>query len=130
MHPLAPAVTLPDDVQRVIDQLDELDRLAERLTGTLTDRQFNWQPDGGARWSVAQCLEHLAVGDALYAGLMRTAIDRAQQAGSVRRGPFAPGFFGRKFANSLEPPVKLRTRAPSAIVPRSARIREEILRAY
>jgi hypothetical protein len=130
MHPLAPAAALPEDVQRVIDQLDEADRVADRLTGSLTDQQFHWRPDGGTGWSIGQCLEHLAVADALYAGLLRAAIDRERQAGSMRRGPFAPGFFGRKFASSLEPPAKLRTRAPSAIVPRSALTREEILRAY
>ena len=62
---------------------------------------------------------------------MRDAIERARQSGSARRGPFAPGFFGRKFANSLEPPVKLRTRAPSRRSSRqSALTREEILRRY
>lgn len=127
---LAPAQTLPADVQQVIDQLDEADRTAEALVARLSDEQFHWQPDQGTRWSVGQCLEHLATADALYAGLMRGAVERARQAGSVRRGPFAPGFFGRKFANSLEPPVKLRTRAPTKIVPRSSMNREEILRNY
>jgi len=128
--PVPATQALPDDVQRVVDQLDEADRAAEKLVANLRDDQFQWQPDGGRRWSVAQCLEHLATADALYATLMRDAIERARQSGSVRRGPFAPGFFGRKFANSLEPPVKLRTRAPSRIVPQSALTREEILRRY
>ena len=128
--PLPATQALPDDVQRIVDQLDEADRTAEGLVANLRDDQFHWQPDGGRRWSVAQCLEHLAVGDALYATLMRDAIDRAHRAGSVRRGPFAPGFFGRRFANSLEPPVKVRTRAPSRIVPQSGLARAEILRRY
>ena len=129
---MPPVITmpLPDDVQAIIDQLDEADRTAKTLAAGLRDDQFHWQPDGGKRWSVAQCLEHLATGDGLYASLMRDAIDRARREGSVRRGPFAPGFFGRKFANSLEPPVKLRTRAPSRIVPQSSSSREEILRRY
>ena len=128
--PLAPTETLPDDVQRIIGQLDEADRTAEALVAPLSDQQFHWQPDGGTRWSVAQCLEHLATADALYAGLMRDAVERARQLGSIRRGPFAPGFFGRKFANSLEPPVKLRTRAPSKIVPQLSISRDEVLRRY
>ena len=126
----APPAVLPDDVQRIIDQLDEADRTAQALVGTLTDAQFHWQPDGGRRWSVAQCLEHLAVGDALYAGLMREAIDKARQAGLTRRGPLAPGLFGRMFANSLEPPVRFRGRSPKAIVPRSGLSRAEILQRY
>ena len=122
--------SLPDDVQSVIEQLDDADRRADALVANLSDAQFHWQPDGGKRWSVAQCLEHLATADGVYGVLMREAIDRARQAGSTRRGPFAPGFFGRQFVNSLEPPVKFRGRAPAKIVPGSSLTREEILRRY
>ena len=121
---------LPDDVQRVIEQLDEADRRADGITANLSDAQFHWQPDGGQRWSVAQCLEHLAIGAEVYASPMRGALDQAQRETSVRRGPFAPGFFGRTFANSLEPPVKFRGRAPKAIIPSSTLSRAEILSRF
>jgi hypothetical protein len=121
---------LPDDVQTVIDQLDEAARQADALVANLSDAQFHWQPEGGRRWSVAQCLEHLAIGAEVYAGPMRAALDQAQKESSVRSGPFAPGFFGRKFANSLEPPVRFRGRAPAAIVPSSTLSRAEILSRF
>ena len=124
------AQTLPQDVQRVIDQLDEADRHADALVANLSDAQFHWQPDGGRRWSVAQCLEHLAVGAEVYLACMRGAVERAKQERSVRRGPLAPGFFGRQFANSLEPPVRFRGRAPKAIVPGSTLSRAEILSRF
>lgn len=124
------AQTLPQDVQRVIDQLDEADRHADALVADLSDAQFHWQPDGGRRWSVAQCLEHLAVGAEVYLACMRGAVERAKQERSVRRGPLAPGFFGRQFANSLEPPVRFRGRAPKAIVPGSTLSRAEILSRF
>jgi hypothetical protein len=124
------AQILPQDVQSVIDQLDEADRHADALVATLSDPQFHWQPDGGRRWSVAQCLEHLAVGAEVYLAGMRGAVDRAKQERSVRRGPLTPGFFGRQFANSLEPPVRFRGRAPKAIVPSSTLSRAEILSRF
>jgi hypothetical protein len=124
------ADALPEDVQRVIDQLGEADRKADAITASLSDAQFHWQPDGGRRWSVAQCLEHLAVGAEVYLPLMRGAIDRARQERSLRRGPFAPGFFGRQFVNSLEPPVRFRGRAPKAIVPSASLSRAEILSRF
>ena len=124
------AQVLPQDVQRVIDQLDEADRHADALVANLSDAQFHWQPDGGRRWSVAQCLEHLAVGAEVYLAGMRGAVDRAKEERSVRRGPLAPGFFGRQFANSLEPPVRFRGRAPTAIVPSSTLSRAEILSRF
>ena len=83
--------TLPDDVQRVIDQLDEADRRADAIPANLSDAQFHWQPDNSRRWGVAQCLEHLAIGAEVYAGPMRGALEQAQKESSVRRGPFAPG---------------------------------------
>ena len=124
------AQTLTQDVQRVIDQLDEADRHADALVANLSDAQFHWQPDGGARWSVAQCLEHLAIGAEVYASPMRGALDQAKRQTSVRRGPFAPGLFGRKFANSLEPPVRFRGRAPKAIIPSSTLSRAEVLSRF
>jgi hypothetical protein len=51
-------------------------------------------------------------------------------AGRQRQGPLTPGFLGRKFAASLEPPVKRRTSAPGKIKPRETRTRAEILTAY
>ena len=124
LHPL------PDDVQRVIEQLDEADRRADAITANLTDAQFHWQPEGGRRWSVAQCLEHLAIGAEVYSVPMRGALDQAQKETPVRRGPFAPGFFGRQFVNSLEPPVRFRGRAPKAIIPGSTLSRAEILSRF
>ena len=102
---------------------------AQATFGGLDARQLNWRPDA-TRWSVAQCLEHLAIGAEVYASPMRGALDQAQRETSVRRGPFAPGFFGRKFANSLEPPVKFRGRAPKAIIPSSTLSRAEILSRF
>jgi hypothetical protein len=124
------ARTFPDDVQQVIDSLEQAERRADAITADLSDAQFHWQPDGGRRWSVAQCLEHLAIGAEVYAAPMRAAIERAHQERSVRRGPFAPGFFGRRFVNSLEPPVRFRGRAPKAIVPGSSLSRAEILSRF
>jgi DinB superfamily len=125
-----PADTLPDDVQQVIAQLDAADRKADEIVADLTDEQFDWQPDGGTRWSVAQCLEHLAVSGEVYGRGMRDAIDRARASGSIRRAPLNPGFFGRKFADSLEPPARRRSRAPKGIRPSSGLTRAEILRRY
>ena len=124
------AAPLPADAQRIIDDLDQADRNADSLVANLTDGQFLWQPDGGSRWSVALCLQHLAVTNELYGGCIRDAIDAARRQGLVRAAAFAPGFFGRKFIQSLEPPVKRRGRAPSKILPGSALTRTEILTRY
>ena len=121
---------LPVDLQRLIDVMDAADRAAEALVTNLTDEQFFWRPDGGTRWSVALCLDHLAVANTVYGSAIAAALAAARERGWVRREPARPGFFGRKFAESLEPPAKRKTKAPAKITPRMSRTRDEILTAY
>ena len=128
---MAPAATtLPPDIQKILDDIDAADLAAERLVASLSEAQLRWQPDGGRRWSVVQCLEHLMVTNEFYGASVRRAVDHARRAGSVRQGPLRPGFFGRKFIESLEPPVRRRQRAPSKIKPGSPLSTGEILRRY
>ena len=123
-------MSLPDDLQRLLDDIDKADRAAEAMAARVTDEEFFWQPDQGRRWSIAQCLDHLATMNVVYGGAVRAGIDQARARGSVRRGPATPGFFGAKFAASMEPPVTRKVKAPRQSVPNPGRSREEILRAY
>ena len=123
-------MSLPADLQALVDQLVEIERRADVIASPLSDEQFFWQPDGGRRWSVAQCLDHLAVGVEVYLAAVGPVIADATRRGVPRRGPAKPGFFGQKFVNSLEPPVKMRGKAPNKIVPRPNRTREEIMQSF
>jgi hypothetical protein len=120
---------LPPDLQKLWDDVEAADRRAEAMAARLTDDEFFWQPDEG-RWSVALCLDHLAVANTVYGEAIAGSVERAKARGWTRTGPAAPGFLGRKFAQSLEPPVRRRSAAPGKIKPRPARNRDEILRAY
>ena len=122
--------TLPADLQIFADALDSADAAADALASRVTDPEFFWQPDEGRRWSIALCLDHLAVANAVYGRSIRGAVDQARAQGWTRRKPARPGFFGRMFAASLEPPVKRRTSAPAKIRPRPVTSRDEILKAY
>lgn len=121
---------LPDDIQKLWDDTLAADAAAERLASGLSDEQFFWGPDGGRRWSVALCLDHLAVANAVYGAAIADAIAAAKARGWARRGPMVPGFFGRRFVQSLEPPPKYRSGAPAKIRPRPSRSRAEILTSY
>ena len=126
----ADSTALPDDLQRVLDEIQQADRRADDLVASLTDQQFHWQPDGGRGWSVAQCLEHLAATNVLYGAAVRQGIESARQRGWTPYVPLKPGFFGRRFISSLEPPVRRRSRAPGTVRPQSQLSRSEILRRY
>jgi hypothetical protein len=121
---------VPADIQRILDDIERAGSVATALIRGLSDEQFNWRPDGGTRWSVAQCLEHLAMTNELYGAAIRSAVEQAKRSGSTRRGELKPGFLGQKFVNSLEPPVKRRGRAPSQVKPTSTLSRDEIVRRY
>jgi hypothetical protein len=122
--------SLPPDLQKFADAVDAAGAAADSLSSRVTNDEFFWQPDEGRRWSIALCLDHLAVANSVYGTAMRRAIDEARAAGWTRTGAATPGFFGRKFAESLEPPVRRRTSAPGKIKPRPVTNREEILRSY
>ena len=120
---------LPPDIQRVLDEIAESDRTADDLVANLTDTQFVWRPGEGS-WSIAECLEHLATTNTVYGDAMRHGIDAARRRGFTTYSPLKPGFFGRKFINSMEPPVRMRGRAPSQVRPRAGLSRAEILGRY
>lgn len=122
--------TLPADLQDVLDQFEATDRAADTLNAGLSDRQFHWQPEGGKRWSIAQCLEHLTAINTVYSEGMRQAVDEARRRGWTRRGPLAPGPFGRFFIRSQEPPVKRRFKTPGKVRPGSTVARDEVMRRY
>lgn len=121
---------LPADLQELVEAMNAADAAADALASRVTDDELVWRPDEGRRWSIALCLDHLAVTNRIYGAAIDEAVKRAQQRGLRRRGPAVPGFFGRTFVASLEPPVKRRTSGPAKIQPRPAASRDEILRAY
>jgi hypothetical protein len=119
-----------EDLQRVLDEVDALDREAEALVAPLSDEQFHWRPDEGRAWGVAECLDHLASTNMLYGGAIEKAVEEARERGLAGGGPIAPTFFGERFIRSLEPPVKVRGRAPALVRPRAGGSRDGIVAAY
>ena len=111
------AESLPD-IQSLHDQLDAVERDARQLVEGLAEEQGCWRAQEGS-WTVAQCLQHLAITNQVYIGAMKEPAARARAAGRFRRGPALAGFVGRWFTAKMEPPVKasLRMRAPRNIRP-------------
>jgi hypothetical protein len=87
----------------------------------LSDAHGTWRQAPGS-WSVAECLDHLAVGHRVYLAAMEPPAARAREAGRLRRRPARPGLVGGWFVRSLEPPVnpRFKLRAPRKTVPRAS----------
>lgn len=100
---------------------------ARRLTDGLSDDAINWRP-GPDRWSVAECLLHLARTNGLYVPPLERVVREARERGSVGTGPFRPNWFGRWFAAQMEPPPKRRFKVPRAFRPPQERATVEAAR--
>lgn len=87
-------------------QLDMIRGRANQVLAGLDASQFNWQPDGGRRWSIGQCLEHLARMSTAYGGSIGAAIDKAPKVAEQR--VIIPRLFGRWMVWTMEPPSLLR----------------------
>jgi DinB superfamily len=109
------------DIKDLEDQLDAAEHDARALVAGLAEERGGWRAESGS-WSVAECLDHLASANRAYLHAMKEPALRAREQGRLRRGPAAPGFVGRWFVRTMEPPVKapFRMKAPRTIEPRKA----------
>jgi hypothetical protein len=106
------------DIAELQDAFAAAEDDARRLVEGLDERTGTWRTDD-ASWSVAQCLDHLAIGNRVYLQAMEGASTRALARGRQRRGPARAGLVGGLFALSLEPPAKpgKKRRAPAKARP-------------
>lgn len=101
---------------------------ARALTGSLSEAEFNWRPAPG-RWSIGQCLQHLATGtDEVLPAIDRT-IAAARQRQLVLQGPVRYGVFSRMMVRSMEPPVKWRMKTNRMFQPRAESLQREAVLA-
>ncbi|MGH9561308.1 MAG: DinB family protein [Terracidiphilus sp.] len=126
----APTPTeLSPDLQRLFAELADSDRRASEMVHALSNDQLNWKPSE-AEWSIAQCLDHLAISNTVYSAALHRAIEEARQELVSAPIPLRPGVFGRAFIRSLEPPPKSKHRAPQKIVPGDRMDKDEVLRRF
>lgn len=120
------------DIARLYQELDANERDARTLVDGLSEAQGTWRAAPGS-WSVAECLDHLAVSNRVYIDAMREPAARARTQGRLRRGPAIPGLIGGWFARSLEPPAKksrFAVKAPKKIEPRTSPPLEDSFTAF
>lgn len=105
-------------------QFETTERDARTLAGSLSAAEFNWQPASG-RWSIGQCLQHLATSmDAVLPAIDR-AIATARERQWIDQGPVRYGMFSRMMVKSMEPPVKWRMKTNRIFEPRVERLQRD-----
>jgi hypothetical protein len=102
---------------------------ARALVDGLSDSQFNWRPAAGA-WSIGECLAHLNVTGQFYLPRIDRRIAAARAAGELGEGPFRYGFVQRMFVRGVEPPGKLKFKAPKIFAPMPEHLLSVIVPAF
>jgi hypothetical protein len=120
---------MPPELQKLLDELDAADRDAKAVAAGLGEQQGTWRPSQGS-WSVAECLDHLAVSNRVYLVPLREGAARGRAQGRMRRGPATPGIIGGWFARFLEPPATRKTRNPRITTPRASPSLADSLAAF
>jgi hypothetical protein len=107
------------DIEALEESFNAAERDARALVTGLSEELGAWRAEAGS-WSVAECLDHLAIANRVYLRAMQPAAERAVAEGRLRRSPAQPGLIGGWFVRTLEPPVnaRFRQKAPRKIRPR------------
>jgi DinB superfamily len=119
---------LPAWAVRLHQELTASDARAAALVKPLTPEQLNWKP-APEKWSVGQCLEHLAIGNEVYLGPIADALAAAP---SGKVDEITPGWFASWFIRTyIEPSAKTRrASAPKLIAPVLSRVDPDILERF
>lgn len=101
-------------------QMAEIRTAARAVAEGLNETQFNWRP-AADRWSVGECLAHLNVTVRAVLPALDQAIATGRSKGLTGNGPFRYGWFARRVAASMEPPVRRRFRTQKIFLPADTR---------
>ena len=122
-------LSLAPEIDDLRTQFERISADADALVTPLTDTQLNWQPAPGS-WSIAECIEHLNVTARLYLPKLDESIANAIRRGMYAEGPFSYNWIGRFVVRSMEPPARIRFKAPKTFHPPPQRSRHEIMAAF
>lgn len=117
------------ELENYQDQLLSITQGAPGIVRGLSPTQFNRRP-APDRWSVAESLDHLNLTARRFLPFFDQSIDAAAARGLTASGPFAYPLLERLFLVAMEPPPRVRVRAPSAFIPARNRAVDDVLREF
>jgi hypothetical protein len=114
---------------QVLAGLDAVAADVRTAFGVLDARQVNWKADA-ARWSVAQCFEHLLAANRLMTQAARHALDETQPRTVWQRLPFAPGMLGRLLIRSQAPQATRKFTASPLATPAASDSAPDVIQRF
>jgi hypothetical protein len=110
-------------------QLTAAADLARKLAQEFSRRELS-EPPAPGRWSAADNLTHLTLASQALIPRMSRTLAKLAAAGRRSDRPSRPDWIGRLYARALEPPVRLKVRAPRPFVPPAGTPPAEALPAF
>jgi DinB superfamily len=120
---------LVEDLQNYQRQFESIKTDAQNLLGDLNELQFNWQPSSD-RWSIAQCIDHLVVTGRSSLSNIHRAVNEARSKGLLSPGPFRYGLIEKWFVRKMEPPAKMKFKAPKAYMPSAYQSHADVIARF
>jgi hypothetical protein len=109
--------------------LERVVRDAQQTFGAYTAQQLNWKPDA-ARWSVAQCFEHLLLANRQMFEKADAAMNAANPRTIWQRLPLIPRLWGRMLVRSQAPESTRRFTASPQARPSSSNIAADVISRF
>jgi len=114
---MKPFLDSPDLLKTVTSEAEKNNDTARVLTSDLTEGQLNWKPSAG-QWSMAQCLEHLAVATKGFEKYFDAALELARQRWTATTPPkYKPTILGGWLAKQVSPEGERKLAAPKIFRP-------------
>jgi len=109
-----------DFLQTIADEAEKNSEIARQLFSDLSEAQLNWKP-APEKWSIAQCLEHLAVATNKFHAYFTAAIASAKKTSS--HPVYRPSLMGGWLIKYVSPESPRRLRAPKILRPDASDVR-------
>jgi hypothetical protein len=104
-------------LQTVTSEAEKNSDTARSLTSGLTEAQLNWKPSA-EKWSIAQCLEHLAVATKEFERYFQAALEGGRKKWPVNDPPpYKPSMVGGWLAKQVSPDAERKLSAPKIFRP-------------
>jgi hypothetical protein len=109
-------MALVPELEKIRQEIEAVNADTAKLTAGLVEEQLAWRPEPG-RWSIGEIFTHLNLATQTYVPGIDAAIANAQKRGLTGSGPFGLGLTGKLFVAYLEPPYRMKSKAPKMIKP-------------
>src|SRR5258706_4433172 len=107
----------PNLLQTIVAEAEHNNDAARQLVSGLSEAQLNWKP-APDKWSIAQCLDHLAVTSSKFGPYFTTAIARARRKRPVTSPPsYRPTMIGGWLIRQVTPETGRNLPAPKGFLP-------------